>query len=158
VLPIAVAGGVLGSLLYDQVAHGPGFLLRAVAVAALWPALLSILAFAKTTGGAAYLLACIAQYFYVWGVISLGARILRAHPPRVRSTGMRWFLTGLAYLGLLCLVGVVAFIIALLLGETHGGLLPDALRPIAFVLAWVAVLVLPVLGARAAWRRLGVPD
>ena len=66
----------------------------------------------------------------------------------------RWLLTALAYLGLLCVVGVAALIFALLLGETHGGLLPDALRPFAFILAWVAVLVLPVLGARAAWRRL----
>lgn len=68
---------------------------------------------------------------------------------------MRWSLTILAYLGLLVLVGVVAFIIALLLGESHGGMLPDALRPIAFIAAWASVLVLPVLGARIVWRRLG---
>jgi hypothetical protein len=67
---------------------------------------------------------------------------------------MRWCLTVLAYLGLLCLVGVVALFFALLFGESHGGLLPYSLRPIAFILAWAAVLVLPVLGARAVWRRL----
>ena len=35
----------------------------------------------------------------------------------MQSAGLRWFLTVLAYLGLLCLVGAVAFIMALLLGE-----------------------------------------
>jgi hypothetical protein len=49
---------------------------------------------------------------------------------------------------------MASLIFALVLGETHGGLLPDPLRPIAFILAWASVLVLPVLGARAVWRRL----
>lgn len=157
VLPIAIACGVIGVMLYDYVARGPGFLLRGIAVAAFWPALLSMLVVAKTTGTAdgVFFFGSVAQYFYVWGIVSLGARILRAHPPRVQSAGMRWFLTVLAYLGLLCLVGVVALIIALLLGESHGGALPDALRPIAFIFAWASVLVLPVLGARTVWRRLG---
>jgi hypothetical protein len=75
---------------------------------------------------------------------------------KAQSGGKRLLLTVLAYLGLLPLVGVVAFVFALLLAETHGGLLPDSLRPVAFVLAWVAVLVLPVMGARAVWRRFGV--
>ncbi len=74
---------------------------------------------------------------------------------RVQLDGMQWFLVVLAYLGLLIVVGIVALLVALLLAETHGGLLPDALRPFAFILAWVAVAVLPVLGARAVWRRLG---
>jgi hypothetical protein len=156
-LPIAIAGGVMGVVLYDFVAHGSGFFLRGIAVAALWPALLSLLAVKATgTTDGFYFFGSVAQFFYVWGIFKLGARILRAHPLRVQTAGMRWFLTILAYLGLVCLVGVVALVIALLLAESHSGLLPDALRPYAFVVAWVAVLVLPVLGARTAWHRLGV--
>ena len=157
-VPIAIAGGFIGVMLYDYVARGPGFFLRGIAVAAFWPALLSMLIVAKTTGTAdgVYFFGSVAQFFYVWGIVGLGARIFRVHPLRVRSAGMRWFLTILAYLALLGLVGVVAFIMALLLGESHGGLLPDAMRPIAFIAAWAAVLVLPVLGARTVWRRLGV--
>lgn len=75
---------------------------------------------------------------------------------KAQSGGKRWLLTILAYLGLLPLVGVMAFVYALVLAETHSGLLPDSLRPIAFIFAWVAVLVLPVMGARAVWRRFGV--
>ncbi|HKQ25510.1 MAG TPA: hypothetical protein VJT81_13795 [Burkholderiales bacterium] len=158
VVPIAIAGGVIGVMLYDYVARGPGFFLRGIAVAAFWPALLTMLVAARTTGTAdgAYFFGSVAQFFYFWGIFNLGARILRAYPMRVQSAGMRWFLTVLAYLGLLCVVGVVAFIIALLLGESHGGLLPDAWRPIAFIVAWISVLVLPVLGAHTVWRRLGV--
>ena len=81
---------------------------------------------------------------------------LAAEALNARSGGKRWLLTVLAYLGLLPLVGVTALVFALLLAETHSGLLPDPLRPFAFILAWVAVLVLPVLGARAVWRRFGV--
>ena len=79
----------------------------------------------------------------------------------MRAASKNALLTILAYLGLLPVVGLPAAVFAFLLGETHGGLLPDPLRPYAFVLAWIAVLVLPVLGARAVWRRLesnsGIP-
>ena len=75
---------------------------------------------------------------------------------KAQSGGKRWLLTVLAYLGLVPVVGVVALFIALVLAESHSGLLPDSLRPIAWILAWVAMLVLPVMGARAVWRRFGV--
>ena len=48
---------------------------------------------------------------------------------------------------------VVAFAVLSLAGP-HGGVLPSSLHTPAFVLGWLVVVVVPVLAARSAWRRL----
>lgn len=68
--------------------------------------------------------------------------------------GMRILLTGLAYIVSLALVAVAAFFAVILLAGPHSGLLPEWLKTVVLALGWLAVLVLPVVLARMAWRRM----
>jgi len=54
-------------------------------------------------------------------------------------------------------VAVPVFVIALFVAGPHAGLLPAWLEAIVLAAGWLAVLILPALAARAAWRRLGKP-
>lgn len=68
---------------------------------------------------------------------------------------MRVFLTALTYLASLLGVAAVSFIVVIVLAGPHAGLLPHWLEAVVLGLGWLAVLVLPILAARTAWRRLG---
>jgi ABC-type nickel/cobalt efflux system permease component RcnA len=67
---------------------------------------------------------------------------------------MRLLLTIATYLATLAVVAVVAFFVVIFLAGPHAGLLPHALEVVVLILGWLSVLVLPFLGAWAAWRRL----
>lgn len=67
---------------------------------------------------------------------------------------MRFLVTGLVYAASLAGVAVVAFFVVMLLAGPHSGVLPRGVQAVVLVLGWFAVLVLPVLAARAVWRRL----
>lgn len=66
---------------------------------------------------------------------------------------MRWVITLAVYLVALLLTAAAAWFLVLLLAGPHAGLLPSFLEVTIIVMAWLLVLLLPVLAARAAWRR-----
>jgi len=66
---------------------------------------------------------------------------------------MRFLFAFLAYIASLAVVAPVAFFGVLFLAGPHGGLLPQALQVVVLPLAWLAILVVPALAARAVWIR-----
>jgi hypothetical protein len=68
---------------------------------------------------------------------------------------IRIALSALAYVLCLAVVAVVAFFVVIVAAGPHAGLLPEWLEAVVLGLGWVAVLVMPVLAARAVWRRSG---
>ena len=51
----------------------------------------------------------------------------------------------------------IVFFATVLLAGPHSSMLPSAVQPAVWLLGWAAVLLLPVLVARTAWRRTGRP-
>ena len=68
---------------------------------------------------------------------------------------MRWLLALLAWLGSLVLLAPLCFVAAVVLAGPHSSILPSFLQPLVLVLGWAIVLVVPVVVARAVWRRVG---
>lgn len=66
---------------------------------------------------------------------------------------MRLLATAFTYLLVFGVVSVVAFFAVIILAGPHSGLLPAWMETVVLIAGWVAVLVLPVLGARRVWRR-----
>jgi protein-S-isoprenylcysteine O-methyltransferase Ste14 len=157
-LPIAIAFCVMGFVLLNEVMERSGFIAQAIAAVAFWPLLLFAWLYknVRLPEIVAFPTAYVLEYLYVWGVVRLVVRQLRAYAAAGRPLrpGVRVTLTAIAYLGLLVVVGIVAIVFALLFGESHGGWLPYPLQPIAFILAFLMELILPVMGARAVWRCL----
>lgn len=60
----------------------------------------------------------------------------------------------LAYLAALAVVTPVSGFAVLVLAGPHAGILPTALEPVAALMGFAAVLILPALIARSVWRRL----
>lgn len=71
------------------------------------------------------------------------------------ATPLRLPLTLLAWLLVLAAVAALALVIVIVVAGPHAGLLPRPLEAVVLAAGWLAVLVLPVLVARAVWRRLG---
>ena len=68
---------------------------------------------------------------------------------------MRWLLTLLAWAGSAALLAPICFLVVIVLAGPHSSLLPTPLQPVVLLLGWAAFLVVPVLVARAVWRRRG---
>jgi len=68
---------------------------------------------------------------------------------------VRWLLALLAWLGSLVLLAPLCFFAAIVLAGPHSSILPSFLQPLALVLGWASVLVVPVWFARVVWRRVG---
>lgn len=68
---------------------------------------------------------------------------------------MRFVATAVAYIASLVATAALSFFTVLVLAGPHAGLLPSWLELVVLGFGWLAVLVLPVLAARAVWRRLG---
>lgn len=68
---------------------------------------------------------------------------------------MKVVATAVAYIVALAVVAVFSFFAVLIPAGPHAGLLPSWLEPVVLGMGWLAVLVLPVLVARAVWRRFG---
>ena len=69
---------------------------------------------------------------------------------------MRWLLALLVWVGSLALLAPVCFFAVMVLAGPHSSLLPSFLQPLVLVLGWAIVLVVPVVVARAVWRRVGL--
>lgn len=67
---------------------------------------------------------------------------------------MKVFLTAIVYAASLALVAASAFFVVIVLAGPHSGLLPEWLEAVVLGLGWLAVLILPALMARSAWRRM----
>jgi hypothetical protein len=68
---------------------------------------------------------------------------------------MRYVLAAAAFLVTLGAVAVTTLLIVIVLAGPHSDILPMPLQILLYLLAWAAVLVVPVLAARAAWRYTG---
>ena len=66
---------------------------------------------------------------------------------------MRLLLTLLAFIVSLVPTAVAAFFAVIFLAGPHGGVLPASLHTATLLLAWLCVLVIPLLIACWAWRR-----
>ena len=51
----------------------------------------------------------------------------------------------------------IVFFGTVLLAGPHSSMLPSAVQPAVWLLGWAAVLLLPVLAVRMAWRRTSKP-
>ena len=65
----------------------------------------------------------------------------------------RALFTLIAFFVAFIVTGVVTFFAVIFLAGPHGGVLPEWAGPIIFVLAWSAVIILPVVSARKVWLR-----
>jgi hypothetical protein len=65
---------------------------------------------------------------------------------------MRYLLTAAAFLGTLCIVCMAAVFAVLAFAGPHSDTLSKPMQVVVYVLAYGAVLGLPVLAARATWR------
>ena len=68
---------------------------------------------------------------------------------------MKYIATAIVYIVSLAVVAIVSFFTVLVLAGPHAGILPSWLEAVILAIGWLAVLVLPVLVARLAWRRYG---
>lgn len=66
---------------------------------------------------------------------------------------MKVVAAAVAYMACLAITAAVAFFSVLLIAGPHAGLLASWLEPVVLAIGWLAVLVVPVLVARAVWRR-----
>ncbi len=70
---------------------------------------------------------------------------------------MRLLLALVVYVVSLAAIAAAAFFTAIFLAGPHGGWLPGNLQVVVLPLAWLAILVLPILAARAVWLHLRRP-
>jgi hypothetical protein len=70
---------------------------------------------------------------------------------------VRWLLTGLAWLAASALLAPVCFFGVIFLAGPHSDLTPEAFAPVVALLGLAVLLAVPVLAARAVWRRLAPP-
>jgi hypothetical protein len=66
---------------------------------------------------------------------------------------MKYIAAAAAFFATLIAVGVAAVFAVLAFAGPHSDTLPQPLQIALYVLCWVAVIALPLLAARAAWRR-----
>jgi hypothetical protein len=66
---------------------------------------------------------------------------------------MRVLLTAAAYLGGVAVLAPVLFLLVWILAGPHSSLLPSSLQPAVVLLGWAALAFLPMLMARAVWKR-----
>ena len=66
---------------------------------------------------------------------------------------MRQILAAGVWLATLLVVAVIALVLVLFVAGPHSGLLPQPLEVLVIIVAWAAVLVLPILASRAVLRR-----
>ena len=67
---------------------------------------------------------------------------------------MRIAVTAATYLISLAVVTALSFLVVVILAGPHAGLLPSWMEAVILGLGWLAVLILPILAARAVWRKI----
>lgn len=70
---------------------------------------------------------------------------------------MRFLGAFLAFAVALTVTAAMVFFGVLVLAGPHGGVLPPSLHTATLALAWLVVVVVPILIARSVWRRLARP-
>lgn len=68
---------------------------------------------------------------------------------------MKYLVTAAAFLATLLAVGATTLVIVIVFAGPHSDLLPPPLQVVVFIAGWVAVLGIPILVARAVWKRVG---
>jgi hypothetical protein len=68
---------------------------------------------------------------------------------------VRYVLTALTFVGVLAVAAVLAFVAVMVFAGPHSDILPGPLQVVVYLAGWAAVLALPILAARAVWRRTG---
>ena len=63
----------------------------------------------------------------------------------------------IAWSAAVAVLSPIAFVAMVVLAGPHSSILPSAVQPVVWLLGWAAVLLLPVLVARMAWRRTNRP-
>lgn len=66
---------------------------------------------------------------------------------------MKYIAAAAAFVVTLLGVGAAAVFAVLAFAGPHSDILPQPLQIVLYVLCWIAVIALPLLAARAAWRR-----
>ncbi|HET9270241.1 MAG TPA: hypothetical protein VFO31_18825 [Vicinamibacterales bacterium] len=64
----------------------------------------------------------------------------------------------IAWSGAFAVLSPIVFFVTVLLAGPHSSMLPSAVQPAVWLLGWAAVLLVPVLVARMAWRRTQPPS
>ena len=67
---------------------------------------------------------------------------------------MRWVLTLLAWLAAVAVIAPVTVLITVVLAGPHSSMLPSVIQPAVLLSGWLAVIVGPVIVARAVFARL----
>lgn len=63
-----------------------------------------------------------------------------------------------AWSAALAVLSPIVFVAMVVLAGPHSSMLPSAAQPVVWLLGWAAVLLVPVLVARMAWRRTQRPQ
>ncbi len=71
---------------------------------------------------------------------------------RPLARGLIAFVAGSAALAVL---SPIVFFVMVVLAGPHSSVLPSPVQPAVWLLGWAAVLLVPLLVARVAWRRTG---
>jgi hypothetical protein len=66
---------------------------------------------------------------------------------------MRWLVAFLTWAASAALLAPICFFLVMLLAGPHSSLLPGPLQPVVLGIGWLIFLAVPILAARAAWRR-----
>lgn len=66
---------------------------------------------------------------------------------------MRYLATAVTFLVTFAGVAAAAVVTVLVFAGPHSDILPKPLQVLVYVLAWVVVLAVPFIAARAVWRR-----
>lgn len=73
------------------------------------------------------------------------------------STLARVLVTFIVWSASFAVLAPVCFFVTVLLAGPHSSMIPSWLQPPVWLLGWLVLLVVPILAARAAWRRTGRP-
>ena len=64
----------------------------------------------------------------------------------------------IAWSAALVVLSPIVFVVMVVLAGPHSSMLPSAIQPVVWLLGWAAVLLVPALVARMAWRRTQPPS
>ena len=70
------------------------------------------------------------------------------------ALAMRWLVALLAWAASAALLAPVCFFGVMLLAGPHSSLLPSPLQGVVLIFGWLVLLIVPILLARAVWRRM----
>ena len=69
---------------------------------------------------------------------------------------MRILLALVAYVVSVAILAPLLFFVVVILAGPHSSMLPSRVQPAVVVLGWLMLVIVPILIARAVWRRIVV--